>query len=169
MSSINFVQNSVSLQTPSQAKPAQKSEAIKLETKQTNIQKDHLEVQTHSKSPVMNVLGGSFAGLLVGGSVGGLGAGVADMVINNGYDLVGAFSFGARLGAGVGLLTGATVAQLTDTKTKAGVYGTLAGAIAGGAVGLIAERSLYAVSLGASFGAVTGGASSVAVSHFLGH
>lgn len=120
-------------------------------------------------SPIITISGGAFAGSLVGAASGGLLMGGADLIIGGGSSLKEMAKFGGGMGALSGFVSGAVVANMTDSKLKATLYGTLSGAALGMATGGASFKNIQAALVSGGVGAVTGGVSAFMTSKWLGN
>jgi hypothetical protein len=120
-------------------------------------------------SPIITISGGAFAGSLVGAASGGLMMGAADLIMGGGSSFKQMTQFGGGMGAVSGFVSGAVVANMTDSKLKATLYGTLSGAALGAVSGGAAFKNLPAALVSGGVGAVSGGISAFMTSKWLGH
>lgn len=132
-----------SADTPKQAKPETLS-----------LGQDIVEI----RKGIFPTLKGAAGGAIAGGTLAGAGTFAAAKAFGDEYAEL-AIVMGGGLGALAGGITGAVVANLTDDKSKASMYGALVGGGVGLAVGLASKDLKSAVvwsALGA--GAGVGGA-----------
>ena len=124
---------------------------------------------TGEVSPIITISGGAFAGSLVGATSGGLLMGAADLIMGGGSSIKQMTQYGGGMGAVTGFVSGAVVANMTDSKLKATLFGTLSGAALGTVSGGAAFKNLPAALVSGGVGAVSGGVSAFMTSKWLGH
>lgn len=156
--------------TPAAAKPAaatQDTAAAKVT--ETKLQGDSLELGAKKVSPIITISGGAFAGSMVGGLTGGAMLGLADIAFGKGESFVQAAQTGAGVGAVSGFVSGAVVANMTDSKWKATLYGALSGAGLGALSGGAVFKNPQAALVTGAVGAVSGAVSAFTTSKWLGN
>lgn len=176
MSNITLV-NSTPLQTLPAPTPAKKAESpasegkAKVDPKTLPLaEADKLSLKSKGEvSPIITISGGAFAGSLVGAASGSLLMGAADLFLGGGSSIKQMTQFGGGMGAITGFVSGAVVANLTDSKLKATLYGTLSGAALGAVSGGASFKNLPAALVSGGVGAVSGGISAFMTSKWLGH
>jgi len=174
--SLSVINNSPLTQTPATQIKTKADQTVakpeaKVDPKTLPLaQADKLALKTNGEvSPIITISGGAFAGSLVGAASGGLLMGAADLILGGGSSIKQMTQFGGGMGAVTGFVSGAVVANLTDSKLKATLYGTLTGAALGAASGGASFKNLPAALVSGGVGAVSGGISAFMTSKWLGH
>lgn len=136
--------------------------------KKPQMASDSVKLQSRPVSKVITISGGAFTGSIIGGATGGILMGAGDLFLGGAQSLKAATTAGAGIGATAGFVSGAVIANMTDSKLKATLYGSLAGAGLGALSGGAAFKNLPAAAISGAIGAVSGGVSAFTTSHLLG-
>lgn len=150
--------------TPPKAAPKTEVAAAAKPADPPALKSDALQV-----SKIITISGGAFTGAVLGSASGALGYGALDLFLNKGDALGTASKFGGGIGAAAGFVSGAVIANITDSKLKATLYSALAGAGTGAVAGAVAYKSLQVSALSAVVGAFSGAVAGFTTSKLLGH
>ena len=133
-----------------------------------SLKRDIVDIQGRRVSPMITIPGAGLSGAMVGGTTGAVGFGLLDIAFGKSESVMQAAKTGAGIGAVAGFVSGAAVANLTDSKLEATLYGALSGAGVGALSGGALFKNAQAAVLTGALGAVSGAVSGFATSYWLG-
>lgn len=152
--------------------PSNTSKPLKIADSRLNtprkMQEDTLHIQARKTSPIIEISGGAATGSIIGGLTGASLMSLGDIAFNRASSVLEAGATGGSFGSLAGLASGALIAQVTDSKWKATLYGALTGAGTGAIYGGAKFQNGQAALVTGVIGAVSGASSAYATASLLG-